>query len=237
MKLRNIFENDNDIEQQLKKLFTVHGKINIFDDVVNVEGNISIQPTKKIASLPFTLGVIGDLDLLGAGLKTLQGMPTKAEIVDVSENDAVKDLLGCEQLECEEFYAAGLGLRDLKHCPLSPHYDFDGCPLESLQGLRTERLESLTAISKTLVDIKPVLENQHRDVSEASVKLSYNSNMPLVYLTVVAGQDGFFPIEIADLPTEVERILTPYRGKGLGTAIELAIKLRDQGYRNNARLR
>ncbi len=238
MKLRNIFESQDDITQQVTNLFDVQGDVDVTDDIVNVKGNILSKDNKKIHSLPFNLGVVtGILDIIGTGLKTCQGFPTRAETVSISYNDTLTSLAGCEKLECEKFIADNTGVKNLENCPLAVDYDFDETAITSLNGLRTERLNKLDARNNGLVDIKTILVNQNRDVSKSRIRLNYNRNLPLVYLTVTAGQDGFFNIELEDLDSTVERTITPYRGKGLGAAIELAIKLRDQGFAGNAKLR
>lgn len=238
MRLRNLFESQEDITQQVMNLFNVQGDVDVTDDIVNVKGNILSKDNNKIHSLPFNLGVVtGTLDIIGTGLKTCQGFPTRAEIVSVSYNNTLTSLAGCEKLECEKFIADNTGVKNLENCPLAVDYDFDKTAITSLNGLRTERLNKLDARNKDLVDIKTILVNQNRDVSKSRIHLNYNRNLPLVYLTVTAGQDGFFNIELEDLDSTVERTITPYRGKGLGAAIELAIKLRDQGFAGNAKLR
>jgi hypothetical protein len=243
MRLRNLFHNNRKhIEKQVHDLFEIEGTVNVGnvgnDLRVNVEGSLKIKEKKKIESLPFRFGVISEnLDIMNAGLKTLEGMPISAGIVSVSHNEKLLSLEGCKGLACKEFNALGLKIKNLEHCPSAISYDFDECPLVSLQGLRTERLESLKVDSQSLVDIKPLLEKQKRDVSKVDITLSYHVNMPLIYLTLLAGQDGFFPITIEEIPTNVERILTPYKGKGIIHAIDLGTKLIDLGYKNNARLR
>lgn len=239
MKLRNIFESQEDITQQVNNLFEVQGELQVTDDIVNVKGNLLSKDNKKIHSLPFNLGVVtGNLDIIGTGLKNCQGFPTRAETVSISFNDTLTDLAGCDKLECEKFIADNTALQSLQNCPLAVEYDFEEIPkLTSLDGLRTERMNKLDARNKNLVDIKAILVNQNRDVSGSQIRLKYNRKLPLVYLTIMAGQDGFFNIEIEDLAIDVERIVTPYRGKGLGMAIELAIKLRDLGFNDHARLR
>ena len=239
MKLRNIFESQDDITQQVKNLFDVKGDVKVIDDIVNVHGHITAKDNKKINSLPFTLGVVyNNLDLMNTGLKTCRGFPTRAYSVVISYNEDLKSLRGCEKLECNStFDASHTGIENLENCPLAPFYEFDATPITSLNGLRTERLLRLDARNESLVDIKTILVNQHRDVSESRIRLNYNSNLPLVYLTVMAGQDGFFNIDIHGLDSTVERTITPYRGKGLGAAMELAIELRDRGFKGNAKLR
>jgi hypothetical protein len=243
MRLRNIFEDDDNkelIKKQVHNLFEIKGTVDVDDDLrVNVNGSAMIRSGKSITQLPFKFGrVTSTLNMTGAGLETLEGMPISAGMVTVPENP-IQSLEGCEGSTYTSFYAKSTGIKNLKHCPISMLYTFDECEnLVSLEGLRTENLKSLYGYNcDSLSDITPLLEKKKQIVSSVTIRLTYHVNMPLVGLTVRYGDPNYFLIKLARVPREIEPILDKYQGAGPAKAIELSILLENLGYKNNARLR
>jgi hypothetical protein len=249
MKLRNIFEDDNGkelIKKQVNNLFKIEGTADVGDDLrVNVEGSATIRFGKSITRLPFKFGhVTGELNLIKAGLRTLEGMPISADTVLLPFNP-IQSLEGCEGSTYTHLDVSYTKIKNLIHCPAGQRYTFSNCKnLASLTGLRTENLNNdlgdiFGLDCPNLSDITPLLEKQERDVSKVVIDLSYHVNMPLVGLTVRHGDPNYFAIRLyrTTVPREIWPILDKYRGAGPAKAIELSILLENLGYKNNARLR
>jgi hypothetical protein len=243
MRLRNIFEDDDNkelIKKQVHNLFKIEGTADVGDDLrVNVNGSAKIKLENSITQLPFKFNKITSfLNMTGAGLETLEGMPISAGIVWVT-NNPIQSLKGCKGSTYRSFCVKFTGIKNFEHCPASHIYYFSHCKnLVSLTGLRTENLKKIEGWNcPNLSDITPLLEKQEQDVSEVCITLSYNVNLPLVGLTVRYGDPNYFPIDLWDVPDEIQPILRKYRGAGPAKAIELSILLENLGYKNNARLR
>ena len=229
-------------EADLKQYFIIHGDVEFTPDGIVVEGDIESKRGKKLTEIPFKFHkVTGSFDMQDyKDLESLVNFPRICGHIEISGNEAMEHIEGGEDIICDKFQADWSNLVDLTGVPKAKHYSFNGSTkLSSTKGLPMDEIRSIDlGDCLNLKNIKN-LTAPVGNTRDYSSKISYNSNLPLIGLILLAGQKDRLQFEIDTRGVKVGnsamiRILQDYRGRGLGNALELARILRDKGFSGNA---
>lgn len=228
-------------EADLKQYFIIHGDVEFTPDGIVVNGDIESKRGKKLTEIPFKFHkVTGAFDMQDyKDLESLVNFPRVCGHIEISGNEAMDHIDGGEDIVCDKFQADWSNIVDLKGLPQAEHYSFNGCTkLVSTEGLPMDEIRSIDLSDcpnlKNIRNLSTPISNT-RDYRS---KISYNPNLPLIGLILMAGQADRLKFEIDTRGVKnaamIDRIMQDYRGRGLGNALELARVLRDKGLAGNA---
>lgn len=236
-----IKENANPSEADVKKYFIIDGSMEFDQDGINVKGDVISKPgSGKFDKIPFKFNTVtGSFDVQDFGkLKTLENFPKRCGIIDISNNSGMTEIIDGADIICDKFIADWSGLMALRGVPTARIYSFTDCrKLESTEGLPMTKIEAINLSDcDNLKNTKGLTDEIGGRPTEKSF-VPYNENLPLVGIVLNSGRPNRLNIELSFKGNKLGQILQDFKGRGLGSAMEMIRALRDQGFNSNAKLR
>lgn len=228
-------------EADVNNLCDVTGSITIVDNVVNVEGDVTLKSikVKTLKVLPFKFGnVKGKFDAQdGFRLESLINFPDQCNEIDITDNIGMKSFAGGENILCATFKAVDTQITSFEGCPTSFGYDFTGTVgVTSTVGIPTNRLGAITLTKCTnLRDIRNIVIT--KPTYNGVCVYDWNPDFPMLGPILLAKVPGRLDFSLNEMKVNPKflTIYREYKGKGLGFIIELADELRNKGFEGNAR--
>jgi hypothetical protein len=234
MKLKQIIK-ENEDTSLIKKYFDESGfsKIEVTPDGVNVEGDLIFRSeTLQVEELPVKLNIVtGNVDLMGSGIKTLKNIPNSCNSLNVSYN-GLTSLATDTPLVVNSLAADGTNITDLSGIKLN---GLQYLTLEYCEQLRT--LKGLEGVAVKELTLKgcPLFEDDlsRYNIDIVDIELADCKNMPLVFL-VAFGKPHIK--EVGRDTSPLIKIAKKYLDKGPSVVLDLVRELRDQGFKNSAKV-
>lgn len=204
-------------------------------DGVNVDGNLIVkEDIKNLKHVPIKLNhVTGLFDVMNCGLTSLKNAPNSCASLSIGENPTLTSLATDTPIDISgELYADDLGITDLSGLNLKncKSISLNRCKnLKSLAGLGNFNLKELNI--KDCGSFEDDLTQYN--IEKVNVTLDKSPNMPMVFL-ITSGTPKI--ISLGSDSNPLIKIAKKYIDKGPTSVLDLIRELRDQGFKNAARV-